>query len=73
MVIMPDNWPLGTRQVSFSGICCLDGGRGERVTRTERQTFSMNQETGAERVGHLSRKRENEDCMTDGNGCEMGF
>lgn len=56
MVIMPDNWPLGTRQVSFIGVCCLDGGgRGERVT--EQEDRRTNHETEAEKEGKNSEWR----------------
>lgn len=49
MVIMPDNWPLGTRHVSFTG--CLDGGRGER---TDRQKKEGNGSTEGENEGGLN-------------------
>lgn len=60
MVIMPDNWPLGTRQVSFSGICCLDGGRGERVME-QKDRHTEAQATQRQE----KRERENEDCLKD--------
>lgn len=65
MVIMPDNWPLGTRQVSFIGARCLDGG-GERGEgdRAERQTYKP-RDRSRKRGGRLEKKGENEDCLND--------
>lgn len=48
---MCDNWPLGTRQVSFSDICCLEGGRrGWQSRKTDIQT------TGKSRQGERKRR-----------------
>jgi len=61
MVIMPDNWPLGTRQVSYSGICCLDGSRGKRVTEQRDRHVVQTTTQRKEKSGKISAEGENKD------------
>lgn len=70
MVIMPDNWPLGTRHVSVVGVLLVwmaeaEGDRAERQTYKPRGGGRKKKEEREREGRKSSTEGENEDCLND--------